>query len=207
MTNPNAGTVICTLDALDECEESTKYTLIADLKNFYLEQARRTGSSQSLKSLVSSRPYQDIELRFNSLIRHLPAIRLAGKDESESIGCEINLAIKTRVRKIGFSLSPDIQIQEHLKNRLLNMTHRTYLWLKLVLAEVELVFAVTKKQLDRVIDVLPESVDAVYMAIYTVVAIFGRLSVFLHIVLAAKRPLTVEETNVAFNMTEDCKIL
>ena len=205
VTNPNAGTAICILDALDVCEESTKYTLITDLENFYLEQARRTNSSQRFKFLVMSRLYQDIELRFDSLIRHLPTIHLAGEDESESIGREINLVIKTEVRSIGFSLSLDIQMQDHLKNRLLNITHRTYLWLKLVLAEVELVFAVTKKQLDRVIDVLPESVDAGHTAILDRSRDVRQTKRLLHIVLAAKRPLTVEETNVAFNMIEKCK--
>ena len=150
VTNPNAGTAICILYTLDECEESTKYTLIADSETFYLEQARRTNSSQGFKFLVTSRLYQDIELYFDSLIRHLPTIHLAGEDASESIGREINLVVKTEVRSIGSSLSLDIQMQEYLENRFLSITHRTNLWLKLVVAEVELVFAVTKKQLDRV---------------------------------------------------------
>lgn len=184
---------------------ATRYALIGFLKDFCLKRTKPPNSSPSLKFLVTSRPYQDIEQRFNSLIRHLPTVHLAGEDESASIGREFNLVIETEIRNIGSSLSLDSEMQDHLENRLLSITHRTYLWLELVLAEIQLVFAVTRKQLDRTIDRLPESVDAAYTAILDRSRDVRQAKRLLHIILVAKRPLTVKETNVAFNMTENCK--
>ncbi len=205
LTDPSAGHVILILDALDECDESPRNALLTKLNNFYLEQANKPNASTVVKILVTSRPYHNIELRFNDLLRSVPTIRVAGEDETDSIGREISLVIKAQVQDSASTLDLEPPIRDYLEERLSSMTHHNYLWPILILEEIRSAYAVTKKQIDTVVDRLPGSIDAAYSAILnrsTNIPLAKRL---LHIVLAAKRPLTVLEVNVALYMSENCK--
>lgn len=205
LSNPTAGCVILILDALDECEESSRNALLTKLNKFYLEQANKPNASTVVKILVTSRPYHNIELQFNDVLRSVSTIRVAGEDETDSIGREISLVIKAQVQDSASTLDLELRIRDYLEERLSNMTHRNYLWPILVLEEIRSAYAVTKKQINTVVDRLPGSIDAAYSAILdrsTDIPLVKRL---LHIVLAAKRPLTVLELNVALSMSENCK--
>ncbi len=205
LSNPSAGRVILILDALDECEESPRNALLTKLRNFYTEQANRSNASTIVKILVTSRPYHNIESQFNDLLRSVPIIRVAGEDETAAIGREIGLVIKAQVQGSASTLDLEPRIRDYLEERLSSMTHHNYLWPILVLEEIRSAYAVTKKQIDTVVDRLPGSIDAAYSAILdhsTDIPLAKRL---LHIVLAAKRPLTVLEVNVALYMSENCK--
>jgi hypothetical protein len=62
-TSPNTGEVVCVLDALDECEASSRNQLINKLKEFYCDPSVQS-KSPKLKFLVTSRPYSDLENYF-----------------------------------------------------------------------------------------------------------------------------------------------
>jgi len=136
VTDPTAGNTICVLDALDECEESGRILLIDSLKQFH-RNSGWNGTNGFVKFLVTSRPYQSIERKFRVLENALPQIRLAGEDETESIKEEIDLVIKDRVGGLRDDLELDSRVAGNLESKLLSMDHRTYLWLKLVLFELE----------------------------------------------------------------------
>lgn len=53
--------IICVLDALDECQEISRKAIIAKLVNFYSKIEFDRGRKVALKSLVTSRPYANIE--------------------------------------------------------------------------------------------------------------------------------------------------
>ena len=83
-TDPIAGNVICVLDALDECRPQDRRILIQNLSSFYtLSSSVRPNST--LKFIVTSRPYHDIELDFKDIPPSLPAIRLSGEMENDKI--------------------------------------------------------------------------------------------------------------------------
>ena len=89
--DPQAGEVVCILDALDECEESGRSELIEFLHKFQKNISHFGGNQSKLRFLVTSRPYFDIERKFALLTRDIPTIRLRGEMESEWISKEINL--------------------------------------------------------------------------------------------------------------------
>jgi ankyrin repeat domain-containing protein 50 len=162
--DPNSGDIICILDALDECEESGRFDLIDTLNGFY-RNVTSDVEKGTLKFLVTSRPYFDIERHFAQLTRHLPTIRLEGERESESISQEINLVIKNRVQIIGLELGLDDSQKVSLENELLRVTHRTYLWLKLIFEVIRNHLEVTEKKLRKIIGTIPNTVDKAYEAI------------------------------------------
>jgi hypothetical protein len=93
-TDPGCGNVICVIDALDECEESTRVQLIKCWVDFY---SKPNANKPFLKFIVTSRPYRSIEAEFHDL----QTIRLRAEDETDATSEDIKLVVKARVQTIG----------------------------------------------------------------------------------------------------------
>ena len=190
---PEAGEIVCVVDALDECQEKDRGTLIDSLNDFYASQKRCEGQ---LKFLVTSRPYSDIEESFDH-----DTIRLAGEDESETIEHEINLVIKDRVSKIASRKRLDGRTQAALQDRLLQTENRTYLWLHLTLDSIEKAFGLaTPQKMIVFIRELPRTINQAYEAMLLRCSQPEQARKMLHIILASRRPLTLREMNMAYNI-------
>ena len=194
--DPNAGSVVCVLDALDECREVGRYQIIDAVTTFY-KHAKPQKSSSQLKFLITSRPYIDMERRFTTLISAFPTSRLQGEEETEAISREIDIVIKWKASELARELKLDNSEQSTLKDELLSMTHRTYLWLKLIVEVIRDEIGITKKKLMRIIGTLPATVDQAYEAILIKIKDPIRARKLLHIIVAATRPLTLKELNIA----------
>ena len=194
--DPEAGEVICILDALDECEVSGRYTLINALNTFY-KTTSSAGSQSQLKFLVTSRPYYDIERRFAELAEGFPMIRLQGEKESEAISREINIVIKWKVSELRLRLNLDDSETSLLESELLGTAHWTYLWLKLILEVIHDEIGITKKKLRRITGTLPSTIDQAYDAILSKVRDRKKVRKLLSIIVAATRLLTLREMNIA----------
>lgn len=198
-----AKSVTCVLDALDECCVRDRQKLLQFLTNFHNRQAPSTRKSR-LKFLVTSRPYQDIESEFRG-VPEPQLIRLAGEESNAEISREINLVIREKVATIGRKLQMQQQVQDTLQKTLLAIPHRTYLWLYLVIEEICSSPRRTKKALIKSINSVSTTVEDAYEKI------LGRLKynqreearTLLHIVVGARRPLTLSEMDVAFQIATD----
>lgn len=195
--HPEAGHIVCVLDALDECEASGRNRLISCLNTFT---SVAVGRSSRLKFLVTSRPYSTIEENFD---REL-TIRLSGEDETELIRSEIDLVIEARVPQIAKQLRLDIQTQHLLRQRLLDMENRTYLWLHLNLENVveQSLNVKTPKRMKKVLDKIPATVYEAYEQMLGDSQYPEKARKLLQIVLAAERPLTLGELNMALHIEE-----
>jgi hypothetical protein len=191
--DPKAGEVVCILDALDECAEVERYQIIDTLSGFYKQSQRNS----QLKFLVTSRPYFDIERKFAGLIQHFPTIRLHGEKESDAIGREISIVIRSRVSELAQELELNSSEQSTLQNGLLAVEHRTYLWLRLMITVIRDEIEPTETRLKKIINTLPATVGQAYEAILSKVKDQGRARKLLHIIVAARRPLTLKEMSIA----------
>ncbi|TEY67249.1 hypothetical protein BOTCAL_0128g00090 [Botryotinia calthae] len=204
-----AGEIICILDALDECEEKEgtgRYMLIEKFQKFHYDYIETTNSrNPCFKILVTSRPYIDIERRFKSLTGRYSTIRLSGDEESAKISKEIDLVIEEKVNMLRVQLDLNNETTSGLKEKLLSMEHRTYLWLRLIFEVLEQQLRTTKRYLLHVIEELPETVDEAYEAILTRIPKneFERARRLLSIIVVAERPLFVQEINVALEIDEN----
>ena len=193
-----AGQIVCILDALDECEESGRYNLINAVNALYSSKVNASDQNVSKpKFLITSRPYFHIQREFMALTRHFPTIHLRGEEESDAIGHEIDIVIKWRVSQLGPELELGESEQYTLERELLGMTHRTYLWLTLILDVIRNEIGLTKKKLQRIIGTIPKTVEQAYEAILSRVNDQKRARKLLHIVVAAVRPLSLKEMNIA----------
>jgi ankyrin repeat domain-containing protein 50 len=91
-----------------------------------------------------------------------------------------------------------------LEKRLLRMTHRTYLWLYLVIEELGTSLRRNVKGIMDVVDNLPETVEEAYEMILSKSSKNSRqrcnARTLLHIIVAVRRPLLLKELEVAFQI-------
>ncbi|KAI9877712.1 MAG: hypothetical protein M1830_003024 [Pleopsidium flavum] len=201
--DPDAGSVICILDGLDECAESTRLPIIRELASFY----QNPGITTRLKFIVISRPYTSIGDAFCEENPNVASVQLMGesKKEMEEIRVEIDLVIKEKVkhfdslrRRRGVDDETHVAVQEQLNS----FENRTYLWVSLIFPELEKNAGLAKSKLLQLIRSIPRSVEEAYERILNQSSDRDQAKKLLHIVAAAKRPLNLAEMNIALSIEE-----
>ena len=206
--DPDCGKIVFLLDALDECQSSEQQHLITKLKR--LEQTQiRHGLAKNFKFFITSRPYWHIETGFDSLISDIPGIRLKGENQSKSLRSEIDCVIRARVSRLGRQIASP-KAREQLLEGLLKVENRTYLWLHLIFD-----FIISEPRIDtemakNLLHELPATVEAAYDTILQKSKHQEQSKRLLHIVVAAVRPLSVNEVGIALYIAEKtstCEVL
>ena len=190
-TDPGCSNVICVIDGLDECEESTKVQLINSWVDFY---SKPNTNKPFLKFIFTSRPYRSIEAEFDDL----QSIRLRAEDETDATSEDIELVVKARVQTIGKRRHLPDKVQSALMERLISNADRTFLWVSLILDDLEKGPRVSQGALNDLVSKIPRTLDAVYEKILRQSSEPEYATKLLHIVVAAARPLSLKEMNVAF---------
>ena len=202
LSDPKIQPVTFILDALDECKGND----VEKLLEWIARINKLENSATRHKFLLTSRPYQEIVTQFGrmkgSLYVHIP-----GNDKSKEISEEVNLVIRYRCQK----LYEDGRIYEDARDKLLSkllaQPHNTYLFVYLVFKELEKQghYKQTKKELERRLRDLPDSVDQAYENILNRNTKGDPLSRdkvvrLLSVMLSAHRPLKVEEIQCAVKL-------
>jgi hypothetical protein len=201
--DPDCGKIAFLLDALDECQSSEQQNLITKLKQLEQTQSRH-GSAKKFKFFITSRPYWNIEEGFDSLIRGIPGIRLKGENQSEDIRSEIDRVIKARVSRLGHQIASE-KARKQLLEGLLKIENRTYLWLHLIFDFIAVKPRIDTKLVESLLERLPTTVETAYDAILQKSSDQERARRLLHIVVAAVRPLSVNEIGVALYISEETR--
>jgi hypothetical protein len=187
--------IICIFDALDECEVSGRHQLIEAIRRFY----SGTMTRPVLKLLLTSRPYLDIKRGFYPLERELPTIHLSGENEEEvdKISREIDLVIGSRVADISGRLELLQEEQRVLREELTRAPNRTYLWVYLIFDIITNSIIDGLEDIVSIVKTIPETVEAVYDRILSKSPDIKQARKLLHILVAAARPLTLQEMALA----------
>ncbi|KAK3396969.1 hypothetical protein B0T20DRAFT_317822, partial [Sordaria brevicollis] len=198
----DAGPIILVLDALDKCIEIECHDLMRRINRLFRSNQPFSSGTGLLKILLTSRPYNHIVDEFHALTNCLPYVRIPGEASSDLISQEINQVIKFRVEQLASKQSLRPNVKEALQGQLLAIQHRTYLWVYLVFDYLELEQANIKKTPKGIADAmkqLPKNVNEAYERILIRSRDQGMARKALYIILAAYRPLTVAEMNIAVN--------
>ena len=195
-----AGEIICILDALDECEEKSRSQLLEELVKFSRHIEADKSSLYRLKFLVTSRPYDHLEGKFQSLSDVSTYLHFDGDDKSQIIGQEINLVIEHEMPRIakGFSAEHCKRISDRLKE----MDNRNYLWLFLTLDIITGSRSKYSKMssIDSLLSSLPSKVSEAYEEILFRSSDKDTARVLLQLIVAATRPLSLQEVNIALTL-------
>ena len=198
ISNPEAGQVICVIDALDECDNDDRARLTKAICNFM------TSSALPLKLLITSRPYDFMLRAFKGWGQDAPIIRLSGEDEVEveKIVHEIDLVIRSQVQDITVKLDLETDESDYLLDQLLSIPHRTYLWVTLTLEVIENMSGFTRGNVRKQIKILPRSVDEAYERILERSRDIKKTRRLLHIVIESRRPLSLTELQLAMSIEQ-----
>ena len=189
---------VCILDALDECQEDSRSALVAKLVQLYRHVDFINNGRPIVKFLVTSRPEFNIIRDFEELTE----VRLRGEEESEQVRREIDLVIQKKVQDIGKRMRLSLSQQSSLQNTLLGIPQRTYLWLHLTFDAIEKKLLLTGKDIAAIASIIPKNVDQAYTAMLDKSPDKDMARKLLHLILAAKRPLSLQEINEAMVIDE-----
>ena len=199
------GEIICVLDALDECEEVSRNQLIDNLVDFFSGQRSDEKSKFRLKFLVTSRPYDNVEQKFQKLSNVSTYLRFDGDDKSQEISQEINLVIDARIPDIAADFSDDDR--RRISDRLKEMNNRTYLWLFLTIDVIIRSRSNFRKvsSIETLLSNLPSTVSDAYEKILTRSSDKNNAKILLQLIVAATRPLRLAEANIALTLATQGK--
>ena len=198
--DPEAGQIVCILDALDECKKNERDQLIKELIGFFSKTQIHRNRSFPLKFLVTSRHYKDIEQKFQPLSDSCTFVGFDGNDKSDLIAEEINLVIDAKMPEIAADLSNEDC--KRICERLKKMNNRTYLWLFLtfdIITKTPSKYG-KKSSIDDLLSSLPPDHFDVYERILGRSSDPERAHTLLQLIVATTRPLTLEEANVALTL-------
>ena len=198
--DPEAGEIVCILDALDECEHNEREELIRELVSFFSRTEARRNFSFPLKFLVTSRHYGDIEGNFEPLFEVSTFVRFDGNDKSHVIAEEINLVIDAKIPEIAKHFTAEQR--ESIRKRLKEMDNRTYLWLFLTIDIIKGSRSQYSKKssIDKLLLNLPPKISDAYERILSRSSDKKLARILLQLIVATTRPLSLEETNVALTL-------
>jgi len=194
------GEVICVLDALDECEQNARKQLMAKLVDFFSRMEPQKKSSFVLKFLITSRPYDHVEQEFQRLSGAGTFLHFDGDDKSQRIGQEINLVIDAKIPSIAGDFSE--RDRQRISQRLKKMDNRTYLWLFLTIDIIVGSQSNFRKvsSIESLLSDLPLEITDAYERILNRSSDKIRARILLQLIVAARRPLSLEECNVALTL-------
>jgi hypothetical protein len=200
LQDDNAGSVTIVLDALDECADFELEDLMRNMET----QVRKSESCNAkLKVIMTSRTYEHIVSGFHDLFKASPSIHIPGEDELDAIGQEVNCVIRHRVDQFAEKRRLSDEVKTCLQDQLLNMEHRTYLWVYLVFDYLDNYhFKRTARGMAAIFESLPKSVNQAYEQILNKSSDRTKVQKVLAIILAATWPLTLSEMSVAMDVDE-----
>lgn len=192
---------ICIFDALDECCETDQRRLIEKLQEFHRQPSSSTEET-CLKFLVTSRPYDHIQDHFRAITVSFPHIHIKGEEQNDQIHEEIDQVARIRVRELAETVPLSPELHHRLEQQLLQMEHRTYLWLHLAIDDIRTTFKDSLRPAEDWITLIPPSVNAAYENILCRVpaGLIDRVKKILEIIVAARRPLTIKEMAMALGI-------
>ncbi|TPX08728.1 uncharacterized protein E0L32_009790 [Thyridium curvatum] len=189
--------LVCVLDALDECETESRRKLIDKLLNHFQSLARGSNPSHWIKFLITSRPYDNLEASFRRLTSVASYLRLDGDDKHTHISADIDRVIDARLEDItnGFKK----EHRDAISHRLKSAENRTYLWLYLTFDIIQRSPSEYGRlgDIEGLLSTIPSQVSDAYECILQRSKDRERATILLQIVLAAMRPLTLDEANIA----------
>ncbi|KAM0130848.1 hypothetical protein ACHAO1_007629 [Botrytis cinerea] len=204
--DPECGKIVFLIDALDECEYKSQQDLITKLKEFEKIQVANEISKNNFQFFLTSRPYWDIEFKFQELINKIPGIRLEGEKHSDKIRPEIDRVIKAQVEQMSTAkIIASITARDLLLEGLSKVNNRTYLWLHLILESIKSEPRIDVKTVKTLLSELPGTIQEAYENILKRSKKPGDARRLLHIIVGATRPLSLREVGVALYITDETR--
>lgn len=188
---------ICIIDGLDECDKASRREFTIALADHFKDKQIQENNYPALKILITSRPDNAIKSGFSTIAN----IRLRGEDETEAISEDVERVVQANINQLEDSGLP-AELLTGLQDKLIKGADRTFLWttLTITLLKNASETGASKEDLDAIIE--SRDIDAVYERLLDAQPRDLRPAAFrmLQIVLAASRPLTLQEMSIVMEL-------
>jgi hypothetical protein len=199
--DPETGSLVFVIDALDECREQDFADLMNKLTGFFKHPVDK------VKFFMTSRPYTYIKNRLMGLDMSPQYIHIPGEYEEtvDEISREIDAVVSARVEK--FSKARELKPLEkkHLLDELMKNKGRTYLWVYLVFEDLERRnLPDSGEGIKKMFSQLPTNIAQVYERSLERVHLSDKAEAekAFQVLLAAERPVTLAEMNAALKIMD-----
>ncbi|KAI1472908.1 ankyrin repeat-containing domain protein [Daldinia caldariorum] len=159
-------------------------------------------NSGVLKFVLTSHPYSTIWRGLERLKQCVPIIEVTGENSIDSISREINIFIEDNIHHLGPALRLSESEKKLLRKAITTVPHQTYLWANLVFEAIRNNVDITRDELQQYVHTLPRTVEAAYDMILGRSSDPSQARRLLGIVIAAARPLSLNEIAVALAIGE-----
>lgn len=211
--HPDTGDTICIIDGLDECEMGSGKqfaNLVSAHSSGTVSKAELTKPSR-LKLLVASRPDTAFKIIFDKPASQsetqsshpsdktktqISMIRLRGEDETEAISDDVSVVIKSDISNLEYQGLP-FEVLANIQEQLIARADRTFLWVTLILQLLKerVEASASRRELN---EILPSrDIDDTYNQLLSGGSDAPRARKVVNLVLAALRPLTLDELSIA----------
>ncbi|KAL9108064.1 MAG: hypothetical protein Q9227_007170 [Pyrenula ochraceoflavens] len=199
VTDPEAPNFVCVFDALDESTEPSRCELV---EKCLLLQEEDLGK-RTCKILFTNRPTSDMDDVVTILSEDVPRIYLHEDDTTDAFEKGLNIFTESELDRINMAENSKHCIMSQLKGS----NNRSFLWINLVLKHLEFQKPTTESQVEDIFNDLPLDLFALYEYLLNKIPEHSQVRVLklLQIVLAAERPLHVDELNEALGVTNYSK--
>lgn len=182
------------LDALDECEDESREWILKKLGRLFTTsrtESESASTSSTLKVIVTSRPWEDIEFGF----RGMTNIRLKTEVE-DSIDDDLAIFIKSQVQTLAKRCRYTPEMQQLVTDVLLAKANGMFLWVSLIIKDLS---RTPIRHIEQRLKDLPASLYELYDSLLAKVDLSAtdRVRCILEWVVTAFRPLAVEELAIA----------
>ena len=177
---------VIVLDALDECEESSRSLLIKTLKTI--------ASQPKVKVLITSRSVPTMEVE--------PSIKINLDYPNEHVDRDINRYVATAVRDLVRERRLPVQLEIEIASKLLNVPSKSFLWVQLALQSIakSLTLRILREKLDRLTPSLSDLYSETLDRSYGLTAVNLRRA--LYFVMTAEEPLRVQELSALLAISQ-----
>ena len=196
--DPSVSEITCLFDGLDELEESGRKMLLRLMKDYV--QATDRGK---VKFLFTARP--DVLIADTMMGLQNARLRLEAESVAKCINDDIKLVVDNHVKNLPPLQRWEQTRKDSLIERLVRNADRTFLWISIVLKMISDIEDASPEVIEQYLIDLPDALEEVYSHILGKVRIDLREKgkKLLELLVAAQRPLSLEEINIAWALGPD----
>ncbi|GKU22800.1 unnamed protein product [Fusarium langsethiae] len=193
--DPSATNLLIILDALDECEKNSQSQLLKLLNKLY--EHKKLDQKPFFKVILLSRPENVIKYSFR---KNVATVRLRGEDQTGSISEDVELVIRSHIDELSDQGLPH-DLLSGLERTLIDKADRTFLWTTFMidLLKEAASSGASQKELEELLG--NDDIYAIYSKLLERSHGSNEAKKLLQLILAAARPLTLDELNVALAVT------
>jgi hypothetical protein len=190
LRDPKSGNVFLLIDALDECETSSREDLLDGLAKLLTSfaQVPQTEGSGKCKILVTCRRERDIRRKLGGISTSLPV-------DTGKVNADLREFIDIKVTEISEQNDWIPSLKNSIQGALINKAGGTFLWASLILKELE---KTDKDQIRDKLNELPPDLYHLYDTILSGIKRTDAAQFILQFMVAARRPLTQRELGMAY---------